>query len=843
MLVEFWGEAMPKRTLSSLTVLTVVMHSGIAGAGDRAIGELPTPGVAYDQAHVASAQESLQGTPVRMSLPLIREQRVHGDTLVDLYPGGEIRFDRASLVERLAPFILDSARSDFARRLGDGDRLSIEQVAQAGVVLKYDPNLLEVYVEHIDPGYAPVVSLGNDGRTEGAPVTLQPEPFSAYLNVVGDFRYSADQESQDPSALLNGAIRYRGVVFEFDGGYSGVAEVGGFYRRSARLVYDQPESLRRWTAGDVQVNSLGIVGGVLLGGIGVEKGSRNFFNSEVLTSIGRQQVLLERDATVEILVDGQPVQTLQLAAGPYDLTQLRAEYSGRNAQLFITDFIGRRQLTDFDTYFQAIDLAEGESEYSLGLGVLPRGFGSELDYDGPPAFSGYYRRGMTSRLALGASLQFTEAIQVFGVELVAAPRLVPGRFEFSGALSTGAGGSGFAGRGGYSVQFGEFGDRQVSVSADYRDDKFTTLIDEVSLLGAETLNVNANFSQSLGERTYVVAGASLFQRSGFEETRTAYIDVSHRTPRFRLTAGVEYSSGPSQDGYGIRLALSMPLGRTTRADAGYNSRREEVRAYVSRSYDEQVGAWGYDVGVRQAPSTASVDASGTYVGNRVLARAAASTSGAGLGRVGDRQQASLQLGSSIAFAGGAFAIGRPIQDSFVIASAHPAVAEARVVVGRSINEARYDAVSGSLGPALGGRLMSYSRQNLFYDLTGGGGGADIGSGLESVEPPYRSGYRLVVGSEATVTAVGYLNLGEGRAALVSGTISSPDDTDFETQPFFTNSAGRFAIIGLRPGATYEVRLFDTGLVHSFSVPENGASLLQMGEILLTPASQEEEPEQ
>lgn len=833
---------MLKRTLSCMTALTVVMQPGIAGAHDPSAGGTSAVGAAYGQRLDAGAQALPQGAPVRMSLPLIREERVYGDALVDLYAGGEIRFDRASLVERLAPFITDSARGDFIRRLGDGDRLSIEQVARAGVVLRYDPDLLEIYVDQIEAGYAPTVTLGYSGRVDAPPVTLQPESFSAYLNIVGDFRYTTDQQTQDPSALLNGAVRYRGVVFEFDGGYGGFGDSGGFYRRSARLVYDQPESQRRWTAGDVQINSLGIMGGVLLGGFAVEKGRRNFFNSDVLSSIGQQQVLLERDATVEILVDGQPVQTLQLVAGPYDLGQLRAQYAGRNAQLFITDFTGRRQLTDFDTYFEATDLARGETEYSAGLGVVPRSFGARLDYDGPPAFSGYYRRGLTDRLALGGSLQFTESIQVFGAELVAAPRVLPGRFEFSGAVSTGDLGTGYAARGGYSVQFGEFGDRQVSVSADYRNGKFATLIDEVSLVGAETLNVNANFSQSIGERTYLVAGASLFRRSGLEETRTAYVDVSHRTPRFRVTAGVEYSSGP-RDGYGLRVALSVPLGRTTRADASYNGRREEFRAYLSRSYDEQVGAWGYDVGARQSPNNASVDAAGTYVGNRVLARAAASSSGSGFGRVGDRQQANLQLGTSIAFAGGAFAIGRPIQDSFVIATPHHAVAETRVVIGRSINEARYDAVSGTLGPALGGRLTSYSRQNLFYDVAGGAGGADIGSGLESVEPPYRSGYRLVVGSGATVTAVGYLNLGDGRAALVSGTISSKDDPEFEAQPFFTNSAGRFAIIGLRPGATYEVRLFESGLAYSFTVPENGESLLQMGEIVLTPARQEEETEQ
>lgn len=829
---------MLKLILTSFTVMATI-GSAAEAAPSLLMPAIPAIGGAYAPVTVASLQSLPQGVPVRMALPVIRDERVYGDTLVDLYPNGEVRFERTSLMQRLSPFILDAARVDFTRRLGDDDHLSIEQVAQAGIVLKYDPGLLEIYVEQVDAGYAPLVTLGTGGRPDNPPLTLWPEPFSAYLNVVGDFRYVAGQDSLDPGALLNGAIRYRGVVLEFDGGYGGLGADRGLFRQSTRLIYDQPESLRRWSAGDLQLNGLGVIGGALLGGIGVEKGRRNFFNTPVVSSIGHRQILLERNSTVEILVDGQQVQTLQLAPGPYDLGQLRADYAGRNTQLFITDFTGRRQVADFDTYFDAVDLTEGEVEYSAGLGFLPLGFGSTTNYDGPVAFSGYYRRGITNRLALGGTLQASERVQVVGAELVAAPRLIPGRIELSGAFSANEEVSGYAVRGAYAFQFGDSNEQQFSISADYRDARFRALIDEVGLRGAATLGVNANYSQSIGENTYLVAGASLFERSGFDATRTAYIDLSHRTPRFRVTAGVEYSSGLSQESFGFRLGLSMPLGQTTRAEATYNGGRQEYRGFVSRSYDEQVGAWGYDLGVRQDPDSASVDGSGSYVGNRVFVRAVASSAGSGLGQVGDRQQASVQVGSSIAFAGGAFAIGRPIQDSFIIATPHAAMARERVVIGRSIHEARYDATSGALGPALGSRLISYSRQGIFYDLAGGARGADIGSGAETLEPPYRSGYRLVVGTGATVTAVGYMSLDGARAELVSGRISSPDDEDFEDQPFFTNSIGRFAIVGLRPNMTYEVRLFETGLVYSFKVLENSASILQMGNILLMRATDEE----
>lgn len=831
---------MSKKLLTSFTVLTVLLHTAtVAAARDLSLLAAPAVGTEYVRIPYAVMQDTPQGVPVRLSLPVIRDERVYGDTLVDLYPGGEVRLDRDSLLLRLAPFIVESARSDFARRLGEAENLTIEQVAQAGIGLRYDAGLLELYVDRVDAAFTPLVSLGTGGRSDNPPLTLWPEPFSAYLNVVGDFRYAAGQDTQDPGALLNGAIRYRGVVLEFDGGYGGSGVDRGFYRQSVRLVYDQPESLRRWSAGDLQLDGLGLSGGALMGGIGVEKGRRNFFYTPAITSIGQRQILLERDSTVEILVDGQQVQTLQLTAGPYDLGQLRADYSGRNAQLFITDFTGRRQLADFETYFDAGDLAEGEVEYSAGVGLLSTGFGAQSNYDGPAAFSGYFRRGMTDRLALGGSLQASERIQVVGVELLAASQFFPGRLELSGAVSNGEAGSGYAVRGAYAIQFGELNERQVSFTADYRDAHFIALGDQLGLPNAETFNANVNYSQSISDNTYVTAGATVFQRSGFDTIQSAYVDLSHRTQRFRITAGVEYNSRASQENYGFRVGLSMPLGRTTRAEATYNGSREEYRAIVSRSYDEQVGSWGYDLGVRQAPNTASVDGSGTYVGNRVFARAVASSSGSGLGQVGDRQQASLQLGSSIAFAGGAFAIGRPIQDSFVIATPHVAMANERVVIGRSIHDERYDATSGSLGPALSSSLISYSRQGIFYDLVGGARGADIGSGAETLEPPYRSGYRLIVGTGATVTAVGYLNLDGARAELVSGTISSPDDAEFQQQPFFTNSIGRFAIVGLRPNATYEVRLFETGLVYKFKVPQDSESILQMGDIMLMQATEEE----
>lgn len=812
--------------LTGVALLVFVAHSGAA----ETIGQEVAIGAEGPmQAMLPS------GAPTRMSLPVIRDGQLRGDVLVDLYPDGQIRYNRRSLIEQLASLIADQAEPEFARRLGPYESLSAEQIAAAGVALRYDPSLLEIHVERIDTALVPLGRLGRAIGAEAPPVTLQPEPFSAYLNVIGDFRLEDFSDFREPSVLLTGAIRRRNFVFEFDGGYDRELISGsGFYRRSARLIYDEPARQRRWSAGDLQLPNLTIIGGTLVGGFGVEKGRRNFLGSVPLLPIGGQQVLLERDATVEVFVDGQQVQTLQLAAGPYDLSQLRAEYSGRNTQLFITDVTGRRQLADFDTYFSAIDLAEGEDEYSAAIGFVPRDFSAQPVYGGMPVFSGYYRRGLTNRFAVGGALQISEDIQLFGAEIVAVPRAIPGRLELSGAVSTGDG-SGFAMRGGYTLQFGRALDSQFSITADYRSGRFATLADQIGLPRAETLSVTASFSRSLSERTFLVAGANWFERDGLGTRRGAFVDVIHRTSRFRITAGIEYGEGDFFGrNFGARVAITVPFGRTGRAEAGYNSRRNEFRAFATRSDDDRVGSWGYDIGVRRTSGNAQLDATGTYIGNRFYSRAVVSSAGSGFSNIDDRQFARLQVGTSIAYAGGALAIGRPINDSFIIASPHESMADERVVLGRSIQARRYDAVSGTFGPALGGKLSSYSRQSIIYDLAGGARGYDIGSGIETIEPPYRSGYRLIVGSGATVTAYGFLNLPSGRAELVAGTITSIDDEDFESQPFFTNSTGRFAVGGLRPGKTYQVQLFNPSARYTIAVPANSDSLLQLGEVMIVP---------
>lgn len=809
---------MPAKPLRGAALAALAIIPGVAPA-QTAAPPLATP----------DASGATQPAGLQLSLPLIWRGRLHDDVAVEAFTDGGIAYERQRLIVALAPLLSPDGQQRFDAALAPSAFVSAEDVARAGVELRYDSGQLEIHVERIDPALAPTQSIGTLDSSE-VPISVFPERFSGYLNVVGDFRLDDFERFETPGLLLFGAARFGQIVFEFDGGYDRLLGEGGFYRRSTRLVYDQREQYRRWSAGDVQLRGSSLLGGTLLGGVAVEKGRRIFSEFGPLVSLGGQQVLLERDATVDVVVNGEQVDTLQLSAGPYDFAPLQAQYGGRNTQFFVTDVTGRRQLAGIDAFFDPSDLAAGEEEYQAGIGLVASTFELQPNYSGDPAFSGSYRRGLTNRLAVGGALQLSEDVVVVGGDVSVTPQTIPGRFELSAAMSQ-AGRTGFALAGSYGIAFGNTGNlTSFSLSGEYRDRNFTTLNDAFFRQGLRSVTITGAVSRAFGDRMTVLGGFNHFDREGFRTTQTMFADVLYRARLFRLTVGAEYGNGVFGRRFGARAAISVPLGGRTRADASYNGRRDDFRAVVSRSSEDRVGGFGYDLGVRRSQRETGIDANADYVGNRFYSRLALTTGGRGFSNIGDRQFARMQIGTSVAFAGGDVAIGRPINDSFVIAKPHPELRGEQVVLGASVHDRRYEALSGLWGPALGSRLNSYARQSIVYDLAGGDGGQDIGTGIETVEPPYRSGYRIVVGTGATTSAFGFLVFPDGPAQLASGVVTSPDDADFTSQPFFTNSVGRFAIMGLRPGRTYEIYLRGSEIRHSFRVPEDAETLFQLGEV-------------
>ena len=786
-------------------------------------------------------QDQGQGIkPRRMSfsVPLVFNQRVLGDIMIEVEPGGPVSFDAESLRRQLLDLLNEQGVAAIEKAIAGRDYISAKDLAAAGFGVRFDENRLEVVVDTISGDFRPVSSLVGEEyqRSRDTLPTVQPAGVSAYMNFNTNLDYSSQDNLRKPEIFMFGAARYKDVIVELDGALSDQFGQGyRFYRRSMRAVFDQPDQYRRFSAGDLRVPSIPLLRTPFVGGVAVEKRRQIFNPFQPVSRLGGQEIFLDSRSTVNVLVNGSQFQTFQLDAGRYDLASLPLQAGSNNVTLQVRDSAGREQNIDLNYFYEPLDLPVGEEEYAFSAGFIARDLSFEPDYSNDPVATGYYRRAFSENLIVGGAFELSSDLQTFAAEATIVPQVIPGAFDVQVAASTGSG-TGFAGRASYRLRGGNsFSDRkQLSFTIDYESSDYRTVGDFISTK-FNLLSLTASYTQAFSERTYFSAGATYAMRGGIESDRKqVFIDVIHRlNDRLRLTAGLEYGDDSfSTDNFGVRIGLTVAFGGQHQANVDYRSRTATSRATLTRGSNNTVGSFGYEMGFNNSRDSSGVDASAEYIGNRFDARASFFTDGGSFGRITDDQRIRLQIGSSIAFADGAFGIGRPISDSFAIVTPHPSLSGRKIISGRSLQANEYFARSGLLGGAVQSDLSSYTAQDVQYDIDSLEPGYDIGDGLVRVEPPFRSGYKIIVGNDRFVSSLGTLFVNGDPAALVTGTISSTDDEGFETLPFFTNSVGRFGVIGLAPGKTYIVTIPANGQSFKIDVPSDNKGLYRLGDVNL-----------
>lgn len=808
-------------------------------ASEPALQPDPDPDPVPEQVEETTDLMATRPRSISFAVPLIYNGSVYGDVLIEV--GGEkVLVEAASLRTQLAELLNEAGSAALEDAIDGREFLPVDDLEPSGFVLGFDDNRLELLLEAIDGNLRPTQSLFNErsfSLQDELPV-VDPAGFSAYLNVNGNVDYNDDGSVQSPDFFIFGATRFNDIVVELDGAFSG--QFGpdyGFFRRSLRAVYDQPDNQRRFTAGDVRLATIPLLRTPFIGGISVEKRRQIFDTFNPITRLNGREFFLDSRSTVNVLLNGEQFDSFQLDAGRYDLANLPLRTGANGVELEIIDSAGRRQLVNFDYFFEPLDLGVDESEYAFSMGFISREFNFEPEYTNDPIAAGFYRRRLNEFLILGGAAEISEQIQTLGTQMTLVPQVIPGVVDLELGASFGNS-TGFAARGGYRINSGNsFSDRrQFSITFDYEGRNYET-VGEQGLVNAGFLNVTASYSQSLSQETFVSAGAAYATFSGPQPNRLlAFADIAHRlNDRFRLTAGVEYGDDAlARDNFGVRVGIQMLLGQAARGNADYRSRNRTTRVAFSQGGSRDVGAVSYDVGVFDAPDASNLNANLNYVGNRFDVRASAFTNGSSFGNITDRRSARLQFGTSLAVADGIFGIGRPISDSFAVIKPNPSVSTRQIISGRDLSGGRYFARSGTFGAAVQSDLNSYFSQTVRYDfdLEDDGSGLAIGDGVTRVEPPFRSGYKIIVGDVRFVSVAGTLLIGTEPAGLLTGTITSTDDEGFETLRFFTNSSGRFAIIGIAPGKTYQVSIPTIGRNFEITVPEDNNGVLNLGQFSL-----------
>ena len=780
---------------------------------------------------------------IAMTVPLNFNRRVLGEMPVLLTRDDRFIVESAGFKRLIDPLLTPEAQAELAARLEGVESFAPEEINTTGIRLEYDPDQLAVLVLRIDPTKRSIESLFQGGRPDEPGVA--PEDFSAYLNTnMLVQRRNSTGDVATPSVYLNGAVRFKHLVFETDiqgreDLFTGDYEVD---RRYARFVYDEPEAFRRWYLGDMDPETRGRQGYIQMGGVGVARQRQRFesFRNNVLA--GGRQLVLQEASTVRVLRNGVFVREFRLDPGQYDLSNLPLETGSNDVQLEIQNESGRTETVAYSAYLDAIDLEPGDYEYGAYLGVTNTGlFGSPEYNDGELAFTGYWRKAFENRPALGIGLQASEQVQnLTGQSQIILKNGARARLDASVSNSDRGDGYAYALSYDLAVDQGDTYDSWTFV-ADYTSEDYASLGNATAQNPISWIFTGA-YSHRFSADWLANATASYrMSRSAFlDDSYTLGATTTYRvTPEWGLQFGAEYTDygntfGTTRDGFGFTVALIWSPRYDRRGEARYSSARNTGSVRFQQSSENRVGSWGYSVQSTYDDGPGTVSGQVDYVGNRFDASLSHTTFGQSFSNITEEQVTTLRLGSSIATTGGKVAMGRNIYDSFAIVYPHQTLGDHPVIVGESFARGNYTARSGALGPALSNTLTSYVNQSVRYDVLDAPLGYDIGEGILRVRPTYKSGYSVQVGSDAFVSALGRIVGNGGRpAALLSGRVRPVDEPNAEPELFFTNSVGRFAVQKLKPGKTYRVDLFTSPSAgFEFSVPADNEGLLDMQTVTL-----------
>lgn len=846
---DAWADSMVDGAVARLSVLSDTISDTTAGtlaiAGALVPQDAPAAAPPVQQVPPAAPERpniNPYERDIAITVPLNFNRRVLGELPVLLTRDDRFIVDSAGFQVLIRPLLTEEAQADLAKSLEGVESFAPEEINAAGIQLDYDPEQLAVLVLRIDPTRRLPEMLFRRGRPDEP--ERPPEDFSAYLNTnLAVQRRQSTGDVDTPSIFLNGAVRYKSLVFEAD--YQGredrFTEEYEIERRYARFVYDQPEDFRRWYLGDLAPETRGRQGFVELGGLGVARQRRRFepFRNNVLA--GARQLVLQEESTVRVLRNGVFVREFRLDPGQYDLSNLPLDTGSNDVQLEIQGQSGTFEQVNYSAYLDSIDLEPGDYEYGAYLGLTNNGFFGSPDYnDGDLAFTGYWRKAFINKPALGLGLQGSEYVQtVTGQSQFILDNGSRIQVDLSGSNSQDVG-AGYAA----ALSFDHIVERDGladnwTVVAEFVSEDFATLGNRFGN-NPTSWSVSAGYSRRFNIDW--VANISASYRMSRDQARGDSYSINASstyrfTPEWSAQVGLEYTdfaqdspfSGAVGDGVGAVFALIWTPRYDQRAEARYSTARNSGSVRFQQSPENRVDSFGYSVASTYDDGAGSLSGQVDYTSNRFDATLSHAAFGRDFSDITEEQVTSLRVGTSIATTGGRWAIGRTISDSFAIVYPHESLRESGVIVGESLEGGRYTARSGAFGPALSNTLTAYVNQSLRYDALDAPLGYDVGEGVVRVRPTYRSGYAIEVGSAAFVSALGRMHgNGDKPLALMSGRVRALDNPDAPTELFFTNSVGRFAIQKLEPGKRYRVELFTSPAQgFEFTVPEDSDGLLDL----------------
>lgn len=731
----------------------------------------------------------------------------------------------------LDPDVMIALRGSFA---GKGS-IGPDDLSSAGIGVEYDPRKLELsFLIPVEKRASRRLSVSALDRSSIG-TFVKPLDYAAYLNVRGSVdlhEQGAVTGFQEPVFLLNGAVNLKGVVLESDAIWVPGGPGQDFQRLGTRYVYDDTKNLVRFTLGDLEAQGRGFQALPDMSGISMFRSYSVLNPQQVIRPRGDRTFRLERPSTVEVIVNGQQVRRLQLAPGNYNLRDFPFAQGGNDVRLNVLDDTGRSEVLRFNIFLDQTQLAKGLDEFGFYAGVKSPLGPSGPDYTDEWIVSGFYRRGLSDNLTLGANFQADDFVQMAGVEAMFGTPI--GSFGTNVAYShTDGFGDGFALQATFQrlIQRSDGQADTLNLFAEHRSRRFAP----VTFFLAENqydYEVGGGYTHAFGPDLYMGANARFSKGRGLNTDVHNYSLTSgwRISSRATLTAEARYTDDARGDEVSGFITLNVRFGRNASIRSEYDTRDNRARLSYQTLHGSGVGSYNVTADVERSDFGSNMGFNANYFTNR--AELGFSHFGTFNGDFGDStsQRSTFRLGTSLAFGGGEISVGRPIYDSFAMVRPHPSLKQANVLV--EPNTLGVTAMTGDMKMATMPNLSSYSERVVTVDVENAPAGADIGQGSFKLFPGYRSGYMLTVGSDYYVTATGIMRDVDGQPiTLVSGRAIELAHPDRAPVTLFTNRQGRFGAAGLAPGK-WRIEMLDPNKsVYLITIPADTEGVVRLGDLV------------
>ncbi|MEM6624046.1 MAG: fimbria/pilus outer membrane usher protein [Pseudomonadota bacterium] len=752
-----------------------------------------------------------------LNVPVLYDNTPIGALDAKVTTSGRFEAARDDVLGVLSNVLTESALAEVSAEFGAAEVVNTETAAQAGFEIRFNPErvALELTTER-DVRRANTLDLNPERDAEAAfRNSIRPATVAAFLNLSAGVEVeTADQTDLGAILGIDGAVRAGGFVLRGGAVYETID--AAFEVGTIQLVRDFVERDVRLTMGDVTTAGTNLLGAEDLIGVSLSHRSGQFGRPRSLQALSSTSFELDRSAIVEIYINEALARRSRLSPGVYNIADLDLRTGENDIRVVVIDDAGQREEIVLSAFSSGEILEPGELRWDVAGGIVTEEDLASLDFDTDD--SEYFiittvDYGVIPELSVGASAIWRDQGQAAGLTVRSAIPI--GSLGLDVAASFADGDVGTAA----SLTFRPFlpewlelPGRGFDISVFFASEDFSALALPTS--NDDELRISARLTEPFVVLDTPVR-TSLF--GSYQRVISTNEDVYQvgASASFALTdgtslglsAGYERDLDGDSDVFG-RITLSRALGpvsTSARYDTNNNS------ALVSAAWQNQSSGVGtLSAGASVASDefdSAEVSGIASYTANRFLV--AGSVSQDVLTPDGEdiESNATLTASTAIVFADGAFAISRPVFDSFAIVRPHSSLGEATVVVNPPPVgfDAGPEMSSDGLGNLATAAIGSYAPTAVQVELEGAPISFDFGEGLYQIAGPLNAGYIIDVGSDRAASVSGILVTAAGDpVALIAGRATSGDDETFAPQNIFTSQAGRFFLSGLLPGKSYRI---------------------------------------